>query len=351
MNLLFGQLLLNTGHYEKAASYFQLMLKVLPKHHSDLASVYDSIGNLNLRTTNWNEALKNFNNAYKIKMKSCSDKHAPDLGVTLYNLANYYKAIGDNTLALDFYRRSLKCVKNPINIALTKLNIGTILKINGQYLQALELCHESFSRLQQHDSCLYAEIITCQGLIGDIYYAQDEYNESEAFYSTAFELAKKHLFIGDLCLIHCINALADTYEKQDNGSRHRSIEFCNQQLALHEKNLPENHVSIAYILMKLGQLSDNIDFYQKALIIFEKNLHQEYASTAKCSISVAEYHHKRKMYEEALSFYTKAYQIQKKIYPANHSLIIQTEKVLSQVERKFKEESIAKRNAMTNTSL
>jgi tetratricopeptide (TPR) repeat protein len=103
--------------------------------------------------------------------------------------------------------------------------------------------------------------------------------------------------------------------------------------------------------MKLGQLSDNIDFYQKALIIFEKNLHQEYASTAKSSIAVAEYHHKRKMYEEALSFYTKAYQIQKKIYPANHTLIIQTEKVLSQAEGKFKEELIAKRNAMTNTSL
>jgi len=89
MNLLFGQLLLNTGHYEKAASYFQLMLKVLPKHHSDLASVYDSIGNLNLRTTNWNEALKNFNNAYIIKKKSGYDNHHPDLGVTLYNLANY----------------------------------------------------------------------------------------------------------------------------------------------------------------------------------------------------------------------------------------------------------------------
>ncbi|UJR08045.1 hypothetical protein I4U23_012322 [Adineta vaga] len=337
-NLLFGRLLLDSDHYEEANSYFQLMIKVLPKSHQDLGTVYDAIGNLNMRITNWNEALKNFHQAYEIKKKFYEKNH-PELGITLNNLGNYYKAIEENNRALNLYHQSLECINNNrLNIAVTKLNIGTILKINHQYLQALENCHEAFSILQQIEPCMHIELITCQGSIGDIHYAKEEYEIAEVFYLSAFNMAKKHVFFGDRCLIHCINALADTYEQQDSADRQRASEFCNEQLILHKKYLPENHVSIAYILMKLGQLLDKIDFYLEAFYIFERNLYREYASTAKCSILIAQCYDKHKMYEEALSFYTKAYQIQTKIYPKNHSIINGTEQLLTIVEKRFKEQ-------------
>ncbi|CAF1638069.1 unnamed protein product, partial [Didymodactylos carnosus] len=70
INLLFGRVLLDMSQFTKAESYFQMMLQVLPRQHEDLASVYDHIGELNMRTTNWNEAIKNFNSAYQIKKKN-----------------------------------------------------------------------------------------------------------------------------------------------------------------------------------------------------------------------------------------------------------------------------------------
>ena len=347
MNLLFGRLLLNIGYYEKADSYFQLMLKVLHKDHEDLASVYDSIGDLKLRTTNWKEAYENLNHAYMLKKKYLDINH-PDLGMTLNNIGNYYKAIENNELALYFYRKSLKCVTNKINTAITKLNIGTILKINGQYLQALEISKESFYLLQQINPSPYAEIIICHGLIGDIYCALYEYNNAEAVYLTAFELAKEFLFIGDHRLIRCINALVDIYEKQDNQNQNRSIDFCQQQLLIHKNNLSEDHVTIAHILMKLGELSNNIDYYQEALTIFQRNLDQEYASTANCLMLIGQYYDKREMYEKALSFYTRAYQIQTKIYPRNHLFINKTEILLGYIERKFKEQLTIRNNDVSN---
>jgi uncharacterized protein HemY len=69
INLWFGRLLLDMTQYTKAESYFRMMLNVLPKSHPDRASVYEYIGDLNMRTTNWNEALRNFNLAYEIKKK------------------------------------------------------------------------------------------------------------------------------------------------------------------------------------------------------------------------------------------------------------------------------------------
>ncbi len=52
MNLLFGRYLLDAGYYLRADLYFQMMLKVIPKYHIDLALVHDSIGDMNMRITN-----------------------------------------------------------------------------------------------------------------------------------------------------------------------------------------------------------------------------------------------------------------------------------------------------------
>jgi tetratricopeptide (TPR) repeat protein len=75
INLMFGRLLLDTNEYIKAESYFRIILQLLPKSHEDSALIYDHIGDLNMRTSNWNEALKNFNLAYEIKKKILSVNH------------------------------------------------------------------------------------------------------------------------------------------------------------------------------------------------------------------------------------------------------------------------------------
>jgi tetratricopeptide (TPR) repeat protein len=296
--------------------------------------VYDFIGDMKMRITNWNEALKNFNYAYMLKEKKyhrCTNH--PDFGITFNNIGNYHKAIGNNNLALQFYRKSLKCVTDSFNIAVTNLNIAAILINTGQYLKALEICRESFSRFQQIEPCPNAEIIICQGLIGEVYEAQGEYDDAEAFYLSAFTVAKKFLFIDDRRLIKCIDALATIYKKQDNDNNNRSIEFCQEQLALYQKDLSENHITIAHILMILGKLSDKIDYYETALTIFERNISQEYASTANCLMLLAKYYAEQNLYEKALSFYMRAYEIHRKIYPLNHSLILESGNMLSCIER------------------
>jgi tetratricopeptide (TPR) repeat protein len=335
MNLLFGKHILNMGYYSAAECYFQQMLQELPKNHKDIPLIYHFIGDIKMRITNWNEALTNFNRAYMLKRKSHSGKH-PDFAITWNNIGNYHIAIGNYDLALLSYQNSLKYVKDSFNIAITKLNIASILIMNGQYLQALEVCRESLCLLQQIEPCPKGEFVRCHGLIGDIHHAQQEYDDAEASYLCAFAIAKKYLLMDDRRLIKCIEALAIMYQKQDSNNNNRSIDFCREYLLLYQKDLPENHISIAYILMILGKLSDKIDYYERALSIFEKTISQEYASTANCLMLVAKYYDEQKLYEKALSFYMRAYEIQTKIYPLNHSLIVESSKILSVIERKLK---------------
>jgi len=210
-----------------------------------------------------------------------------------------------------------------------------MLKHNSQYIQALEVYRDSLYIFQQIEPHPHGYIISCQGAIGDIYFAKNEYQDAEAFYSTAFASAKRYLFSGDDHLIRCIVALANVYEKQDNGIRTRSIDFCQQELVLQRSHLPDNHFSLAHILMKLGQLLDRIDYYNEALMIINNNISQGYEFKANCLMLMAEYYHGREMHGQALRFYREAHIIQTKIYPENHSLIVNSKTLIMDTERRI----------------
>ncbi|CAF1378693.1 unnamed protein product [Adineta steineri] len=339
MNFFFGQQMLEMCYYDAADYYFKRIVQELPRDHKDLGLAYDLIGDIHMRKTHWNAAFENFNKAYTIKKKYFSRNH-PNLGTTLNNIGSYHQAIGNHKVAYDFYRKALKCVRDQVMIAMIKLNISSILVVRGQYLQALEKCYEILDLLEKIEPRPTSTIVVCQGIMGDIYYAKDEYDNANEFYTKAFELAKKILFIDDYHLTECIEALATLYKKQDYDDNHRAIQFCREQLLSYEKDLPENHITIAHILMILGKLSGEFDFYERALNIFERNNSQGYAFTADCLILMAKVYHEKNKFEEALVFYERAYNIQKKIYPSNHSLLVTSESLLSDLERKFKKQVI-----------
>ncbi len=119
VNMLFGRLLIDMGHYAKAESYFQLMLQVLPKNHADFALAYDHMGDLYMRMTNWNEALRNFNRAYQIKKQIFRSTHHSYLAMSFNNIGTYYSAIEDFDKALYYYRKALKCQNDSSNQAIT----------------------------------------------------------------------------------------------------------------------------------------------------------------------------------------------------------------------------------------
>ena len=327
MNLLFGQEMLKAGYYNESHSYFQLMLKQLPRSDKLSANIYEMIGNMQMCVTNWNEALINFDEAYRFRKTYCSGNH-PDLGITLNYLGNYYKAIDDTTSALKCYEQSLKCATSPMNIAVATLNMAIALNKEQQYLQARELCHEAMHLFQQIEPCPNAEIMMCHGTMGDIHCAYQEYKHAEPWYLSAFDLAKKHAFIEDRHVIYCIDALANVYQHRDAVSGTRAKDFCLKQLSFYEGELPKNHVNIAHILMILGKLTDDMNCYKRALNIFEKKISYDYAATAECLEAIAKHHGKRRLYMEALNFQKRAFEIQTLIYPANHAVIDDSRKSL-----------------------
>ncbi|CAF1005706.1 unnamed protein product, partial [Didymodactylos carnosus] len=332
-NILFGRLLLDMGHYTKAESYFQMMLNVLPKKHKDRASIYDHIGDVHMHTTNWNEAFKCFSQAYEIKMTSCHHRY---LSETLNNIGNYYKAIEYFDMACSFYESALNCEKtDENNNCIIQLNLCSIYLKQKRYDQALDLCLTARDKLQQVQPALYTEIIYCHGIIGDIYFNQQEYTTAESFYFTAFKMSKIYLVIGDRLRTKCIEALIDLYEKQDR--RQCAIAFCREQLSFHEKYLSVDNshhtATIAHLLLKLCELcaedeSKKLSYCEKALKISVENICLEYELITKCLMLVGHYYKDNQVKDKARSHYLSAKEIQVKIYPPEHPIHTQTQELI-----------------------
>ena len=334
INLLFGRLLLDMAQYSKAESYFQMMLQTLPKSHEDIASVYDHMGDLNMQTTNWNEALRNFNIAYEIKKKKRPLNH-PDISATLNSIGNYYKIIGDNDQALEYYQKALQCENNQYSTAITLVNIGAMHMRNKNYDNAFNLCIEARYILEQINPYPHAAVIHCQGVLGDIYLASHDYNIAEDFYFTAFEMCKKYFFIDDHRRVQCLKALANCYQQQNMNKQ--AIDLCLDHLSFYEQHLGESHINIAHLLMKIAELyahddEQKIKSLERALDILQENFFREYATIASCLMMIAEYHQKQNNIQIALKLYIRTIEIQKKIYPKDHWLSIKTQGLIKALE-------------------
>ncbi|CAF1272174.1 unnamed protein product [Adineta steineri] len=334
-NLLFGRLLLDMNQHTKAESYFQMMLKILPKSHSDLPLVYDYIGDLNMHTTNWNEAFKNFHLSYEIKKTKTHPNHHQTIGITLNSLGNYYKAICDRCQALKYYSKVLNCKINPYNIAITLLNISTIHIIEKNYNKALDLCLQARNIIQENFSNTYSAVIRCHRIMGDIYFAQEDYDQAKDFYFAAFDLSKRALFTTDRQRIVCIKALTTFYYQQN--MKQQAIEFCLKQLNFYEQHLTKNHINIVHLLLIIAELyedndKERIDYLEKALKILEENIHLHYDTTANCLKLIGQYYQKQQLNDKAMTFYKRTLEIQKKIYPKKHFTLKEIQYLIDMID-------------------
>ena len=228
-------------------------------------------------------------------------------------------------------RKPLQYNNDQSNKARIQINIAVIHANNKDYDKAISLCIEARDILQQIYPRPYENIIYVQCTLGHVYTHKKKYQKAEDYYITALELSEKVLSIGHRLRVDCIKALADLYKEQ--GMKQMAIEFCQDKLLSYKKNLPAHHISIAYILLKLGELYESDDIrkiaqLRRALRIFERSFHLEYVPTANCLLMIAEYYKKHNGYDSASKYFIRALEIQKKIYPKNHSIIAQTRSLI-----------------------
>ncbi len=121
----------NEEYLNKSQSYFEFAKN---KIHTDdeKASYYNNYAKLMLRTTNYSEALNNFEKALSINE---AKKNYFGMADNYYNLGKLYEAKKEYEKALEYYKKALKydkIVENSDGIYLDNKKIGIIYKIIGE---------------------------------------------------------------------------------------------------------------------------------------------------------------------------------------------------------------------------
>ena len=155
-------------------------------------------------------------------------KHPSSLfGITLNNLACYYRRIGNPLLALNYLQKGLEILSKPpvdINqLGGTHLNISTILSQTGDHYNALLNVLKAINLIKSSpsiDNTLMTTLIAAYHNAGIEYEHLSHFLEALKIYTKAFELAKKHLSRNHPLYINSKNYILSIKDK----NRHSSVQ-------------------------------------------------------------------------------------------------------------------------------
>ncbi|UJR12696.1 hypothetical protein I4U23_016870 [Adineta vaga] len=301
---LFGRLLLiEMGQVDKAEKYFRMLLKTLPDDHEDTASVYNSIGWVFDRKTEFNLALEYYNKGYEMRLRLLGQDH-PYISGSLSNIGNIYRHKGNYDRAMEYYHQSLTIHEknypsDHINNARILRNIGLAHKEKKEFQKALEYFRRALQMFQRMLPNEHPEIALSLGFIGLIFKEQLNYDQALEYFLQELEMDEKVLSSDHQYLSDHIEWVADIYKRK--GEIERALEFCQEKLTDREKKLGKNHRAVAQTLHIMGVLLENndddraLEYYTQALSILETGASPDHLVAAKClsKISLIYWRHSR----------------------------------------------------------
>ncbi|HEY9204520.1 MAG TPA: tetratricopeptide repeat protein [Candidatus Methanoperedens sp.] len=233
------------------------------------ADWYFELGIIHYLRSEYDEALKKFNQSMKLS-KKLGDQYG--MAYALHNIAIIYNNKGDYDKALEKYNRSLKIKEklgDQYGVAQTLHGIALIHGDKGEYDEALEKYNQSLEiRRRLDDKRGVAQ--TLHG-IAMIYQDKGEYEKALERYNQSLEIEEK---LGNQRgIAKTLHQIAMVY--QGKGEYNEAFEKYNQSLKIKEKLGDQK--GIAYTLAQMGLLysqigkkEEAVESTQKALDIFEK---------------------------------------------------------------------------------
>jgi len=223
-------------------------------------------GILNHRSGKWDEALKNYFDAYEI-YNHYGEKQS--LSRTLNNIAIIYRSQGQYEESIEFYNQSLdlkKALGDSKGLANTYQNLGLLYSYTGQMESAIDnliLALEYFEKLG-----FESDIAHCYSALGTIYLnlgcyeeAQGPLDKAQAYYRNNPEPVKAAYTLFSL------GSLAYAYGKLEEAERYlvESLQYSRQ--AGQQKNANEIYLKLAAVQSELGNYQQAFQAMDKAYLL------------------------------------------------------------------------------------
>ena len=130
IELMFGNLLLEMGEYEKAEKYFDTILSTSNPNDEEIACIFFNIGRSHRLKGNFERAIKCYTRAFQLHINSRPQRTA-SAAKTLNGIGVVYTDLGDRAKAESCFQHVMKLYKksipmNHIDVAGTLINAANI---------------------------------------------------------------------------------------------------------------------------------------------------------------------------------------------------------------------------------
>jgi tetratricopeptide (TPR) repeat protein len=324
----YGYLLLyELDDIAQADRYFNILLKLLPADHPDIASVYNDIGNIHNQRDEWDLALKNFELGYEIRKKRLEPDH-PHLGASLNNIGMIHKAKENPDLALEYFKQSLPITEKIASgtspqTAMVNENMGKAYSDKGDYDAALTHLLRALQIFKNIQPEQHREIARCLGTIGYVYEKKNELKLALNYYHQQLKMEERWLPHDHPNLTNHLDWIVDTYRKM--GETEKALKLCQEKLTLQKTRLGTNHPCISQILMIMADLlkrkqpNEALKYYEEALSILEIASPPDHQTTFTCLTDMSRLYFEHDMNRDAIRCELKALELYRRTLSSDHT--------------------------------
>jgi tetratricopeptide (TPR) repeat protein len=319
-------LLFELGEIDQAEKYFNILLKSLPPDHSDVASVYNNIGNIHNQRDEWDLALKNFQLGYEIRQKRLPPDHS-HIAASLNNIGMIHKAKENSDLALECFQQALPITEKlsstaSLQTAIICENIGKVYNDKHDYDAALIYLLRALKLFKQVQPEQPRDIARCLGTIGYVHEKKENFHAAIDCYHQQLKIEEQCLPYDHPNLISHLNWIVDTYKK--TGETEKALKLCREKLNIHKKRLGMNHPCIAKILMIMASIlkqnkpNEALNYYEEALSVLENATPSDLQTTSDCLTYMSCLYGECGLNKDALCCELKAFDLYHRTLPSDH---------------------------------
>lgn len=234
-----------------------------------LASALNKIGHIYDNQDENSLALEYYQKSLKVYEDLDDRKNVAD---AFNNIGQIYDRQGNISKALEYSYKSLKIyeqIGDKNGIATSFNNIGAIYDSQGNISMALENYHKSLKMREQIGD--KTGVAICFNNLGYVYQSQGDYPMALVSFQKSLKICEQ---IGDKkILANCFNNIGSVYNNQGNVSL--ALEHLHKSLNIREelgdkKGLANSLTNIGTIYSKQGNIPMAVDYYNKSLNIREQ---------------------------------------------------------------------------------
>jgi len=276
----------------------------------------------------------------------------PDVAITLNNLAELYRHLGEYEKALTFYQRTLDIrekmlgPQHPDTVS-TLNGLAELYRMMGHYDKELPLYQKVFDSYERMLSPQNSEVAMALNDLALLYSDMGNYDKALPLYQRTLKIVEKALGPEHPYVATTLNNLALLYYEMgcygnQTGCYDKALLLYQRSLDICEKRLGSEHPDVATTLNNLsglyksmGEYEKALSLYQRTLKIVEKGLGPEHPYVATTLNNLALLYYEMGEYEKVLPLYQRALDIREKTLDTQHPDVAATLKNLADTFHKI----------------